>query len=205
MNGIARISSRHLLQQSKRAILCSRNSTVPSLTTIGLRDYANKTTVCNGNMTTQPPKSEMVYLPDVMSPNRSFGVFRKVLHTGLYSQFVAMEIPVNGEIGDEIHTVDQVLIFTHGTGKAIVAGKEQQVKQNDVVIVPAGTQHQFLNVGSTPLEVVTIYSSAEHDPRTVNDTKAQGDAQEDAGVDEAPEWSQRSKSENEKIGLVKLP
>ncbi|PWY88219.1 RmlC-like cupin [Aspergillus heteromorphus CBS 117.55] len=156
-------------------------------------------------MTSQPPINEMVYLPQVMSPNRSFGVFRKVLHTGLYSQFVAMEIPVNGEIGDEIHTVDQVLMFTSGTGKAIVAGKEQQVKQNDVVIVPAGTQHQFLNVGDTPLEVVTIYSPAEHDPRTVHDTKAQGDAQEDAGEDEAPEWSQRSKSENEKIGLVRLP
>ena len=41
-------------------------------------------------------------MPGVMSPNRSFGVFRKVLHTGLYSQFVAMEVPVNGEIGDEV-------------------------------------------------------------------------------------------------------
>lgn len=44
----------------------------------------------------------MVYLPGVISPNRSFGVFRRVLHTGLYSQFVAMEVPVNGEIGDEV-------------------------------------------------------------------------------------------------------
>ncbi|PYH45912.1 cupin domain-containing protein [Aspergillus saccharolyticus JOP 1030-1] len=156
-------------------------------------------------MTTQPPKNEMVYLPGVMSPSRKFGVFRKVLHTGLYSQFVAMEVPVNGEIGDEVHTVDQTLIFTHGTGKAIVAGKEQEVKQGDVVIVPAGTQHQFLNVGDTPLELVTVYAPAEHDPRTVHQTKEEGDAQEEAGEDEAPEWSQRSKSENERIGLVKVP
>ncbi|KAE8154895.1 FAD binding domain-containing protein [Aspergillus avenaceus] len=143
-------------------------------------------------MTSQPPRHEMVYFPGIMSPSRSFGVFRKVLHTGLYSQFVAMEVPVNGEIGDEVHTVDQVLIFTHGTGKAIVSGKEQQVNQGDVVIVPAGTQHQFLNVGSTPLEVVTIYSPAEHDSRTVHRTKEEGDAQEERGEDEAPEWSQRS-------------
>lgn len=53
-------------------------------------------------MTTDPPRHAMVYLPGVLSPNRSFGVFRKVLHTGLYSQFVAMEVPVNGEIGDEV-------------------------------------------------------------------------------------------------------
>ncbi|RAL12500.1 cupin domain-containing protein [Aspergillus homomorphus CBS 101889] len=170
----------------------------------GYRAYStNKYT--SGNMTTQPPKNEMVYFPGVMSPGRKFGVFRKVLHTGLYSQFVAMEVPVNGEIGDEVHTVDQTLIFTHGKGKAIVAGKEQEVKQGDVVIVPAGTQHQFLNAGDTPLELVTIYAPAEHDPRTVHQTKEEGDAQEEAGEDEAPEWSQRSKSENEKIGLVKVP
>ncbi|PYI00688.1 AraC-like ligand binding domain protein [Aspergillus sclerotiicarbonarius CBS 121057] len=205
MNRLPRCLGRQFVQHSRG--FCSRNfnPSVFRLSGIRSRSYSDQITKYNGNMTTQLPKNEMVYLPAVMSPNRSFGVFRKVLHTGLYSQFVAMEVPVNGEIGDEIHTVDQVLIFTHGTAKAIVAGKEQEVKQNDVVIVPAGTQHQFLNVGDTPLEVVTIYSPAEHDPRTVHQTKIEGDAQEEAGDDEAPEWSQRSKSDNEKIGLVKLP
>jgi len=36
-----------------------------------------------------------------------------------------MEIPVGGDIGNEVHLVDQVLIFTSGEGKAVVAGKEQ--------------------------------------------------------------------------------
>lgn len=36
-----------------------------------------------------------------------------------------MEIPVGGDIGDEVHTVDQVLLFTSGEGKATVAGKDQ--------------------------------------------------------------------------------
>ncbi|OJJ54258.1 hypothetical protein ASPSYDRAFT_50306 [Aspergillus sydowii CBS 593.65] len=167
--------------------------------------YSTKSHPAQGHrMVSNPPPNEMVYLPGILSPNRSFGVFRKVVHTGLYSQFVAMEIPVNGEIGDEKHTVDQILLFTHGTGKAIVAGKEQKVKEGDVVIVPAGTQHQFLNAGDVPLEVVTIYSPAEHDPRTIHETKAEGDAQEEAGEDEAPQWSQRSKPENEKLGIVKV-
>ena len=56
---------------------------------------------------------------------RAFGQFRKVMHTGMYSQLVSMEIPVGGDIGDEVHTVDQVLIFTSGEGKATVAGKDQ--------------------------------------------------------------------------------
>ena len=37
-----------------------------------------------------------------MTEVRSFGDFRRVLHTGLYSQLVAMEIPVGGDIGDEV-------------------------------------------------------------------------------------------------------
>lgn len=65
--------------------------------------YATKSHPAQGHrMVSNPPPNEMVYLPGILSPNRSFGVFRKVIHTGLYSQFVAMEIPVNGEIGDEV-------------------------------------------------------------------------------------------------------
>lgn len=53
-----------------------------------------------------------------------------MLHTGLYSQLVAMEIPVGGDIGDEVHTVDQILIFTAGKARATVAGKDSDVKAN---------------------------------------------------------------------------
>ncbi len=38
---------------------------------------------------------------------------------------VSMEIPVGGDIGNEVHLVDQVLIFTSGEGKATIAGKDQ--------------------------------------------------------------------------------
>ena len=73
----------------------------------------------------EPPKHELVYFPGLASEVRAFGQFRKVLHTGLYSQVVTMEIPVGGDIGDEVHTVDQVLLFTSGEGKATIAGKDQ--------------------------------------------------------------------------------
>ncbi|KAI4756219.1 RmlC-like cupin [Aureobasidium sp. EXF-3400] len=155
-------------------------------------------------MSTSPPKHELVYFEGLTSKVRSFGQFRKVIHTGLYSQLVTMEIPVGGDIGNEVHLVDQVLIFTSGTGKAVVAGKEQNVKASDVVVVPAGTEHQFYNTSKDqPLELVTVYSPAEHDPRTVHKTKEEGDEEEDAGKDEAPEWSQQSKDTNEKKGLAK--
>lgn len=55
-----------------------------------------------GNRENKPPKHEAVYFKGLMSEKRAFGDFRTVLHTGLYSQIVAMEVPVNGEIGDEV-------------------------------------------------------------------------------------------------------
>jgi quercetin dioxygenase-like cupin family protein len=79
----------------------------------------------DSKMSTSAPKHEMVYFPKLASEKRAFGQFRKVLHTGLYTQLVSMEIPVGGDIGDEVHTVDQVLLFTSGEGKATIAGKDQ--------------------------------------------------------------------------------
>ncbi|KAL1979459.1 hypothetical protein VTN96DRAFT_5733 [Rasamsonia emersonii] len=152
-----------------------------------------------------PPKHEMVYFPQMTTslPSKS-AEFRRVLWTGLYSQVVLMNVPVNGEIGDEIHTVDQILTFTSGVGRATINGKDQDVQAGDMVIVPAGTQHQFINTGPTPLVLYTIYSPAEHKPTSVHKDKAQGDREEEEGIDEPPEWSQRSKKENEALGFVKV-
>ncbi|KAL2255904.1 hypothetical protein VTK26DRAFT_2507 [Humicola hyalothermophila] len=151
----------------------------------------------------EPPKKEMKYFPNMTTalPSES-AEFRRVLWTGLYSQVVLMTVPVGGEIGDEVHTVDQILTFTSGTGLAQVAGREQEVRAGDMVIVPAGARHQFLNKGPTPLILYTVYSPAEHKATTVHGTKEEGDREEEAGRDEPPAWSQRSKRENEAEALV---
>lgn len=72
-----------------------------------------------------------------------------------------------------------------------------------MVVVPAGTRHQFENVGSEPLTLVTMYAPAEHDSRTVHKTKEEGLREEEEGEDEPPYWSQKSTGENERMGLVK--
>lgn len=51
----------------------------------------------------------------------------------------------------QVHAVDQALTFTSGIGKATINGKDQEVKAGDLMVVPAGTQHQFVNTGPTPL------------------------------------------------------
>ncbi|KAK3378617.1 RmlC-like cupin domain-containing protein [Podospora didyma] len=151
----------------------------------------------------KPPAQEMQYFPDMTTALPSLSSeFRRVLWTGLYSQVVIMTVPVAGDIGDETHTVDQILTFTSGTGLAQVGGREQKVKAGDMVIVPAGTRHQFLNTGPTPLILYTVYSPAEHKPTTVHKTKEEGDREEEEGIDEPPPWSQRSKKQNEEEGWV---
>jgi len=187
----------------------SRSKSVPAcISTVGaLTRIAHQTqfarTMKFSTPSADPPKHEMAYFPQMTTslPSES-GEFRRVLWTGLYSQLVLMTVPVDGEIGDEIHTVDQILTFTSGTGKATINGKDQDVKAGDLIIVPAGTQHQFINTGPTPLILYTVYSPAEHKSTTVHKTKEEGDKEEEDGIDEAPEWSQRSKAENEKLGLV---
>ncbi|KAK4179300.1 RmlC-like cupin domain-containing protein [Triangularia setosa] len=146
----------------------------------------------------EPPAHKMVYFPDMTTalPSES-GEFRRVLWTGLYSQVVLMTVPVGGDIGEEIHTVDQILTFTSGTGLAQVGGEERNIKAGDMVVVPAGTKHQFLNTGPNPLILYTVYSPAEHKATTVHGTKEEGDKAEEEGRDEPPIWSQRSKQENE--------
>jgi putative ABC transport system ATP-binding protein len=107
------------------------------------------------------------------------------------------------DTGDEVHTVDQILIFTSGKGLATVAGNDQEVAAGDIVVVPAGTQHQFVTKGDEPLELITVYSPGEHATGTVHKDKEEGDKEEDEGIDEAPGWSRKSKKENEDAGLVR--
>jgi mannose-6-phosphate isomerase-like protein (cupin superfamily) len=113
--------------------------------------------------------------------------FRRVLWTGEHSQLVIMTIPPGGEIGEEVHEdVDQILTFVSGTGKAIVSGSEKNVAQGDLVVVPAGKRHNFLNTGPNPLILYTVYGPPEHADGAVHKTKEEADAMEEAGKDEPP-------------------
>lgn len=97
--------------------------------------------------------------------------FRKELVTGQHSQVVLMSIPVGGEIGMERHTVDQTLVFVDGDGQAILNGAVSDVHVHHLVFVPAGTDHNFKNVGTKELKLFTIYAPPQHKPGTVAKTK----------------------------------
>ena len=112
--------------------------------------------------------------------------FRRVLWTGEHTQLVIMTIPPGGEIGEEVHEVDQILTFVSGTGKAIVSGSERNVAQGDLVVVPAGKKHNFLNEGPNPLVLYTVYGPPDHADGAVHKTKEEADEMEESGQDEPP-------------------
>jgi mannose-6-phosphate isomerase-like protein (cupin superfamily) len=113
--------------------------------------------------------------------------FRRVLWTGGHTQLVIMTIPPGGEIGEEVHEgIDQILTFVSGTGKAIVSGSEKNIAQGDLVVVPAGKKHNFVNTGENPLILYTVYGPPEHADGAVHRTKDEADAMEQAGEDEPP-------------------
>lgn len=124
------------------------------------------------------------YHTDIEAETLSNTNFRKVLFTGAHCQLVLMSLLPSEEIGMEVHAnVDQFFRFEAGQGKAIMNGEEVVFKANDVVIVPAGTNHNIINTSTTePLKLYTIYSPANHPDGTVHATKAEAMADENDHV-----------------------
>ena len=118
---------------------------------------------------------------DIVKLARGNDAFRREIATGEHSQVVTMTIPAGGEIGEEVHQEnDQLLVFVDGEGEAVLDGRSSTVGPNDLVLVPAGTRHNFINTGDGPLRLVTVYAPPEHAPGTVHQTKAEADAAEAA-------------------------
>jgi mannose-6-phosphate isomerase-like protein (cupin superfamily) len=98
--------------------------------------------------------------------------FRQVLYTAKNVQLVIMGLKPNEEIGLEVHDVDQFFRIEKGEGKVVIDGNEQAVGDGDVVIVPAGAEHNVINTSdSEPLKLYTLYCPPHHKDGTVHATK----------------------------------
>lgn len=106
--------------------------------------------------------------------------FRQVLYTAKHCQLVLMALPVGGEIGAEVHEEnDQFFRFEAGQGKVLIDGNEYSVSDGSAIIVPAGANHNVINVGDTPLKLYTIYSPAHHKDGIVRATREEAEANEE--------------------------
>lgn len=104
--------------------------------------------------------------------------YRKVVYTSKHSQLVLMSLKPKEEIGMEIHLDnDQFFRFESGTGKCVIDGNEYEVKDGSAIVVPAGSEHNVINVSDEiNLKLYTIYSPAHHKDGVVRATKAEAEA-----------------------------
>lgn len=111
--------------------------------------------------------------------------FRTALWTGEHLQVTLMSIPVNGDIGLEVHShLDQFLRIEDGCA-LVMMGKnknalnyQQRANSDFAVIVPAGTWHNIVNIGRSPLKLYSIYAPPQHPFGTVHKTKAEAEEAE---------------------------
>ncbi len=101
--------------------------------------------------------------------------FRHVLFTGPHAQLVVMSLNAGEEIGMEMHAaVDQFFSIKQGSAKVVADVKETPVGAGEAIMIPAGTQHNVINVSdSQKLKLYTIYSPPNHPDGIIHKTKAE--------------------------------
>ncbi len=85
----------------------------------------------------------------------------EVLQTGGQSQAAVMDLVPGQASGDDAEShphSDQVLLVVEGEVLAVVAEDRARLHSGDVVIVPAGVQHRFLNESDAPARTFSVYA-----------------------------------------------
>jgi mannose-6-phosphate isomerase-like protein (cupin superfamily) len=119
------------------------------------------------------------YFHDLRREALANNYFRRVAETGGKMQVVLMSLAVGEEIGMEVHPDnEQMLLNVAGQGKTILNGEAENFNEGDMVLVRAGVEHNFINVGQEPLKIITLYSPPHHADGTIHKTKAEAEAAE---------------------------
>jgi len=112
--------------------------------------------------------------------------FRTVLWTGTHLQLTLMSLNVGEDIGIEIHpNVDQFLRIEQGEGIVKMGKKkdnldiQKRIAKDYAILIPAGTWHNVINTGRSPLKLYSIYAPPQHPRGTVHKTKADALAMEE--------------------------
>lgn len=104
--------------------------------------------------------------------------YRIALWSGNHLQLTLMSIPVDQDIGLEMHPhVDQFLYVEDGVGKVLMGKQKDHLNQqyivfeNSAIFIPAMTWHNIINIGKTPLKLFSIYAPMNHPWGTIQETK----------------------------------
>jgi mannose-6-phosphate isomerase-like protein (cupin superfamily) len=125
------------------------------------------------------------FVVDINEITKQNDAFRAALWTGSHLQLTLMSINVGEDIGLEMHPdVDQFLRVEEGQGIVRMGTNqynlnfERNVSDDFAILIPAGTWHNVINTGNTPLKLYSIYAPPQHPMGTVHVTKADAEAAE---------------------------
>lgn len=111
--------------------------------------------------------------------------FRVVIWTGNHLQVTLMSLNPGEDIGTEVHpNVDQFIRIEEGQGISQMGSSQnnltfqRNLDAGSAIMVPAGTWHNIINTGVTPLKLYSIYSPPDHPKGTLHKTKADAEAAE---------------------------
>jgi mannose-6-phosphate isomerase-like protein (cupin superfamily) len=57
------------------------------------------------------------------------------------------------------HDYDEVILVQEGRATCVAGDEQRDVKAGDIIVIPAGTPHSFVNSGDTPLRQIDIHAS----------------------------------------------
>lgn len=111
-------------------------------------------------------KINAVISPKVFEMAKKNENWKLALVTGKDAQIVFMNITPktnpNNEIGIETHQFDQVIFVVEGQAKSVLNGKKSTVKAGDMIFIPQGVPHNFINLNvKKPLKIISVYSATD--------------------------------------------
>jgi quercetin dioxygenase-like cupin family protein len=69
--------------------------------------------------------------------------------------------PVGAKVPMHSHNCDEQVTILEGEAEAELDGRRHRLHAYDTTLVPANKPHRFVNVGTTPLAILWIYTSSE--------------------------------------------
>ncbi|MDP3270118.1 MAG: cupin domain-containing protein [Legionella sp.] len=111
-------------------------------------------------------KINAVISPKVFEIAKKNENWKIALVTGKDAQVVLMNITPktnpNNEIGLETHQFDQVIFVVEGQAKSVINGKKSTVTAGDMVFIPQGISHNFINLNAKkPFKIISVYSATD--------------------------------------------
>ncbi len=141
--------------------------------------------ICNNRYTNKGstdygPRSFVVNINRAANQNNNY---RSALWTGNYLQLTLMSI--QDEIGIEVHSEnDQFFRIEDGYGLVMIGNSRDalneriKVNKDSAIFIPAGTWHNIINCGRTPLKLYTIYAPPHHPHGTIHRTRQEAEESE---------------------------